>query len=63
MWLDGQDCGSQNSLETLCNRRNSNRCDSETWASGFVTEVFVGCSQLCQVSQREDGCIKSRVIE
>ena len=57
MWLDGQDCGSQCSLETVLDRRNSNQCDSETWANGFVTEVLLGPSQLCQVSQREDGGI------
>lgn len=48
----GQDCGSQCSLETLCDR-SCNWCDSETWASGFMTEVFVGPGQLCQLSQRE----------
>jgi len=57
MWLDGQDCGSQCSLETVLDRRNSNWCDSETWASEFMTGVFLGPGQLCEVSQREDGCI------
>ena len=42
---------------------SSNQCDSETWVCGFVTEMFLGPGQLCQVSQREDGCRKSRVIK
>jgi len=62
MLLGGQDCGSQCSLEMLCDR-SCNQCDSETWACGFVTKVFLGPGQLCQVSQREDGCKNSRVIK
>jgi len=38
--LDGGECGGQCSwTETLCDRRNSNLCDSETQENTYLSEV------------------------